>query len=141
MTSFLTTKETLSLDDARRVIAAGEEAAHTLGLPMLFTVLDSSGDLVAQARMDGTWLPGTGQGADCGLFRRAVELAATALAQNSDQVRHFVSISHSDSTRLTILVAAVALRSRSRAVGAVAVSGLGGEHDSAVAIAAARAFR
>jgi uncharacterized protein GlcG (DUF336 family) len=141
MTSFLTTEETVSLQAARRVIAAGEETALALGLPMHLAVLDASGDLVAYARMDGTWLPDVGTGAENRLFHLAIQLAAAALAENGGQLTRFVSINQRDSTRLSIVVAATPLRRGLRPVGAVGVSGLSGEHDTAVATAAAGAFR
>jgi uncharacterized protein GlcG (DUF336 family) len=46
---------TLTLADARRVIAAGERRAHELGQPMNIAVVDDGGNLVSHVRMDGAW--------------------------------------------------------------------------------------
>lgn|GEM_PF-35764 len=47
---------TLSLADARRVIAAGERRARELGQPMNIAVVDGDGNLVSHVRMDGAWV-------------------------------------------------------------------------------------
>lgn len=47
---------TLSLSDARRVIAAGERRARMLGQPMNIAVVDDGGNLVSHVRMDGAWV-------------------------------------------------------------------------------------
>nr|WP_241834807.1 heme-binding protein [Pseudofrankia asymbiotica] len=47
---------TLSLSDARRVIAAGERRARELSQPMNIAVVDDGGNLVSHVRMDGAWV-------------------------------------------------------------------------------------
>ena len=47
---------TLSLDDAKRVIAAAEAESSTQGQPSNIAVVDAGGNLVAHVRMDGAWL-------------------------------------------------------------------------------------
>ena len=44
--------ETVTLDDARRVIAAGEQKAREIGSPSNVAVVDTGGNLVAHIRMD-----------------------------------------------------------------------------------------
>jgi len=46
--------QTATLEDARRVIAAGEERARELGQPMNIAVVDAGGNLIAHERMDGS---------------------------------------------------------------------------------------
>jgi len=45
----------VTLNDARRIIAAAEKKAEEIGRPMNIAVADSGGNLVAHARMDGAW--------------------------------------------------------------------------------------
>lgn len=52
MTQQLTT---LTLDDARRLVAAGEARAAEIGQPMNTAVVDAGGDLVVHVGMDGAW--------------------------------------------------------------------------------------
>ena len=49
-------QQTVSLADAKRVIAAGETHATEIGQPMNIAVVDAGGNLVAHVRMDGAWL-------------------------------------------------------------------------------------
>ena len=47
------TKETITLEEARRVIDAAERKAEEIGQPMDIAVVDAGGTLKAHARMDG----------------------------------------------------------------------------------------
>ena len=46
----------MTLEDARRVIAAAEKKAKEIGQPMNIAVADEGGNLVSHVRMDGAWL-------------------------------------------------------------------------------------
>ena len=46
----------LTLADARALIAAGEKKASELGIPYNIAVVDAGGGLIAHVRMDGAWL-------------------------------------------------------------------------------------
>src|SRR6266702_1768241 len=46
----------ITLDLARRIIAAAEKKAADIKQPMNIAVVDGGGNLVAFARMDGAWL-------------------------------------------------------------------------------------
>src|SRR3954453_21652749 len=46
----------ITLNDARRVIAAAEKKAQEIGQPMNIAVVDTGGNLVAHVRMDGAWM-------------------------------------------------------------------------------------
>jgi uncharacterized protein GlcG (DUF336 family) len=133
-----TTTAAVSLRDARRIIEAGEEAARTAGLDVHLVVLDAFGDLVAHARMDGTWGPDAGAGIDAGLVRRAIDLAVVALGLGAGQLQRYFSINHRDLSRRTIVVAAEPLLRNDLVVGAVSISGLSGDSDLAIAPTAAK---
>ena len=47
------TVQSLTLLDARQIIAAGEAAAEKLGVPYNLAVVDAGGNLIAHVRMDG----------------------------------------------------------------------------------------
>ncbi|MFY9983764.1 MAG: heme-binding protein [Chthoniobacterales bacterium] len=47
------TLETLSLPDAKRMLAAGEAKAEQIGIPYNIAVVDAGGHLVAFSRQDG----------------------------------------------------------------------------------------
>src|SRR4028118_503042 len=48
--------ETITLEDARRVIAAAEEKAVEIGCPMDIAVVDVGGHLKSHVRMDGAFI-------------------------------------------------------------------------------------
>lgn len=49
----VTTIETLSLGDARRLLSAAEAKAAQIEIPSSIAVVDTGGNLLAFARMDG----------------------------------------------------------------------------------------
>ncbi|GAB3887785.1 hypothetical protein GCM10029964_054340 [Kibdelosporangium lantanae] len=130
----------MSLRDARRVIEAGEHAARSAGLYVHLVVLDATGDLVAHARMDGTWGTERGTGMAAGLARQAVDLATRALHHRAGQVRRFLSVSHRDARRRAVVIAAEPLSRDGVTVGAVGICGLSGDLDRTIALAAAKVF-
>jgi uncharacterized protein GlcG (DUF336 family) len=46
----------VTLEEARRIIAAAERKSKDLGQPMNIAVADSGGNLVAHVRMDEAWI-------------------------------------------------------------------------------------
>ncbi len=48
--------ETITLEEARRVIAAAEEKADEIGQPMDIAVVDAGGNLKSHVRMDGAFI-------------------------------------------------------------------------------------
>ena len=50
------TKETISLEDAKRVIEAAQQKATEIGQPMDIAVVDAGGNLKAHVRMDGAYV-------------------------------------------------------------------------------------
>src|SRR5215203_4653425 len=50
------TKETITLEEARRVIDAAERKAEQIGQPMDIAVVDAGGNLKAHVRMDGAFV-------------------------------------------------------------------------------------
>ena len=56
MPSTTTSQGTVSLEDARRVTAAGKDCAREIGQPQNIAVVDAGGNLVSHVRMDGAWI-------------------------------------------------------------------------------------
>lgn len=48
---------TIPLERATQVIAAAEQHAEEIDVPSVLTVANAEGNLIAQHRMDGAWLP------------------------------------------------------------------------------------
>ena len=132
--------QTATLEDARRVIAAGEERARELGQPMNIAVVDAGGNLIAHERMDGAWIGSVDISINKAFTARAFDLATEALASNSQPGNQFFGIHASNGGRIMIFAGGVPLLADGEVVGAVGVSGGDGKQDQTVAEAAASAF-
>ena len=136
----MTTLQTVSLDDARRVIAAGEEKAREIGQPMNIAVADAGGTLVAHIRMDGAWRGSVDVAINKAFTARAFDITTKDLAANAQPGDQFFGIHASNGGRVMIFAGGIPLKSGDAVVGAVGVSGGSGEQDHAVAEAAAAAL-
>lgn len=134
------TVQTVGLDDARRVIAAGEKEAANQGQPMNIAVVDAGGSLVAHIRQDGAWIGSVDVAINKAFSARAFDVSTAGLAENAQPGGQFYGIQDSNHGRIMIFAGGVPLMSGDSVVGAVGVSGGSGDQDQAVASAAAGAL-
>ncbi|MFF7379187.1 heme-binding protein [Streptomyces massasporeus] len=132
--------ESVSLEDARRVVAAGEAKADEIGSPSNIAVVDVGGNLVAHIRMDEAWIGSVDISISKAFTSRAFDISTADLAANAGPGDQFFGIDASNNGRVMIFAGGVPLRQGDRIVGAVGVSGGSGEQDQTVAEAAATAF-
>jgi uncharacterized protein GlcG (DUF336 family) len=134
------TVQTVTLDDARRIIAAGEKEAANQGQPMNIAVVDAGGILVAHIRQDGAWIGSVDVSINKAFSARAFDVSTQDLGSNAQPGGQFYGIQDSNHGRVMIFTGGVPLMSDGSVVGAVGVSGGTGEQDQAVASAAAAAL-
>ena len=132
--------QSASLEDAKRVIAAGEDAARGIGQPMNIAVVDAGGNLIAHERMDGAWLGSIDISINKAFTARAYDRPTETLATNAQPNTQFYGIHASNHGRVMILAGGMPLIYNGEVVGAVGVSGGDGKQDQSVAEAAAMAF-
>jgi len=132
--------QSVTLQDARRVIAAGENKAGELAQPMNIAVVDAGGNLVCHARMDGAWIGSVDISINKAFTARAFDISTKDLGENSQPGGQFFGISGSNNGRIMIFAGGIPLTRGGSVVGAVGVSGGTGEQDQAVAQAAATGF-
>jgi uncharacterized protein GlcG (DUF336 family) len=130
----------VSLEDARRVIAAAERKAQELGQPMNIAVADEGGNLVAHVRMDGAWLGSIDISINKAFTARAFDIATKDLATHAQSGGQFFGIHVSNGGRVMVFAGGVPLQRNGKVVGAIGVSGGSGEQDHTVATAGAAAF-
>jgi len=130
----------VSLEDARRIIAAAEKKAKELRQPMNIAVADGGGNLVAHVRMDGAWIGSIDISINKAYTSRAFDISTRELGASSQPGGQFFGIHVSNGGRVMIFAGGVPLRHQGNVVGAVGVSGGSGEQDHAVAEAGAAAF-
>jgi uncharacterized protein GlcG (DUF336 family) len=130
----------VSLEDARRVIAAAEKKAGEIGQPMNVAVVDAGGNLVAHIRMDGGWIGSIDISQKKAYTSRAFDIATKDLAVHSQSGGQFFGIHASNDGKIMIFAGGIPLKKNGKVVGAIGVSGGSGDQDQAVAEAGAAAF-
>src|SRR5215472_11388542 len=130
----------ISLNDARRVIAAAEKKAAEIGQPMNIAVVDQGGNLVSHARMDNAWIGSVDISINKAWTSKAFDIATKDLASHSQSGNQFFGIHVSNHGRVMIFAGGIPLKRGNQVVGAIGVSGGSGDQDHAVAEAGAAAF-
>jgi uncharacterized protein GlcG (DUF336 family) len=130
----------VTLEDARRVIAAAEKKAQEIGQPMNIAVADEGGNLVAHVRMDGAWIGSIDIAINKAFTSKAFDISTKDLASNSQSGQQFFGIHVSNHGRIMIFAGGIPLKRGGKVVGAIGVSGGSGEQDHTVAEAGAAAF-
>ncbi len=130
----------LTLNDARRIIEAGETKAEQVKQPMNIAVVDAGGNLVAHVRMDGAWIGSVDVAIDKAWTARAFDISTKELGEMSQPGGDFFGIQVADGGKVMTFAGGIPLKAGGTVVGAVGVSGGTGKQDQAVAEAAAAAF-
>ena len=130
----------LTLEDAKRVITAGEKEAASIGQPMNIAVVDQGGNLVAHVRMDNAWIGSVDIWINKAYTARAFDISTKDLAGESQPGEQFFGIHGTNNGRIVVFAGGIPLKRDGKVVGAVGVSGGMGKQDQAVAEAAAKAF-
>jgi uncharacterized protein GlcG (DUF336 family) len=133
--------ESVSLDDAQRVIQAGIAKAKEIGSPSNIAVADAGGNLLAFARMEGAWLGSIDIAINKAFTARAFDIATKRLASFAQPGEQFYGIHVSNHGRVMIFAGGLPLKSGNHVIGAVGVSGGAGEQDEQIVEAAAAALR
>jgi len=131
--------ETVTLADARRIIAAAEKKAEEIGQPMNIAVADAGGNLVAHVRMDNAWMGSIDISINKAFTARAFDITTKDLAENAQSGDQFFGIHVSNRGRVMIFAGGIPLKKGGKVIGAIGVSGGSGEQDHAVAEAGAAA--
>jgi uncharacterized protein GlcG (DUF336 family) len=130
----------VTLEDARRVIAAAEKKAYEIGRPMNIAVVDDGGNLVAHVRMDKAWIGSIDISINKAWTARAFDISTKELAEQSQSGDQFFGIHVSNHGRVMIFAGGIPLKRGHQVVGGIGVSGGVGKQDQAVAEAGAEAF-
>ncbi len=130
----------VTLEDARRVIAAAEKKAIEIKQPMNIAVVDEGGNLVSHVRMDEAWLGSVDISINKAFTSRAFDISTRDLAKYSQSGGQFFGIHVSNHGRVMVFAGGIPLTREGKVVGAVGVSGGSGEQDHTVAEAGAKAF-
>ena len=134
------TYATLTLDDAKRMLQAGEAAAAAIGIPYNIAVVDAGGNLIAFVRQDGALIGSVDLAIDKAKTARLFDKATSELAQLAQPGSQRFGIEQSNGGQVVIFGGGVPVRIAGSIVGAVGTSAGSVEQDIAVAEAAIAAL-
>src|SRR2546430_17521084 len=100
----------ITLEDARRVIAAAEKKAHEIGQPMNIAVVDTGGNLVAHVRMDKAWIGSVDISIKKAWTARGFDISTKELAELSQSGDQFFGIHASNDGRVMIFAGGIPLK-------------------------------
>ncbi|WP_375382997.1 heme-binding protein [uncultured Sphingomonas sp.] len=129
--------QTLTLADARRIIAAGEAAAEKIGVPYNLAVVDAGGNLIAHVRMDGTWLGSIDIAVHKAWTARAFDMSTEDLAKMAQSGKPLFGIDSTNHGKVVIFGGGVPIKSGGAVIGGVGASGGTFDQDVEVVEAAA----
>jgi len=132
--------KTLTLDVARRLIAAAERRAKDLGLPVVVAVVDAAGHLMALERQEGALIASIDIAWKKAYTAATLKLPTHVLAQLAQPGQPLFGIEATNEGRLVIFGGGFPLVSGDQVIGAVGVSGGNVEQDMEVAQAAVRVW-
>lgn len=128
--------ESIPLQTAKELIEAAEEKADEIDNPMVITVANSEGNLIAQHRMDGGWLASVSISKNKAYTSAALEMPTHELAEPSEPGNSLYGLQTTDDSQIVIFGGGYPLEEDGEVVGAVGVSGGAVEQDREVAEAA-----
>jgi uncharacterized protein GlcG (DUF336 family) len=131
---------TLTLSDARRLIAAGEKKAAELKIPYNIAVVDSGGALISHVRMDGAWLGSIDISIKKAFTARAFDMSTDELSKASQSGQSLFGINTTNHEKIIIFGGGIPVKLNGVVVGAVGASGGSVVNDIKVAEAAVAAF-
>ena len=127
---------TLTLDDARSLIAAGARKAQDIGVGYNLAVVDAGGNLLAFERMDGAWLGSIDIAIHKAFTARAFDMPTGDLAQKAQSGQPLFGIHATNHERIVIFGGGVPVQSDGEIIGGFGASGGTVEQDEQVAQAA-----
>jgi uncharacterized protein GlcG (DUF336 family) len=132
--------ESITLEEARRVIAAAEQKAQEIGQPMDIAVVDAGGNLKAHVRMDGAFIGSIDISINKAFTSIAFETQTRALAPQTQSGQPLFGINTTNNGRIVIFPGGIPMLRNGEVAGAIGVSTGTVEQDQEVAEAGAAAF-
>jgi len=132
--------DSLSLKDARHMLAAAEARAESLGIAYNIAVVDAGGHLVAFVRQDGALIGSIDLAINKAITARLFDQSTAALSELAQPGKPLFGIHQSNSGKVVIFAGGVPVVVRGNIVGAVGTSAGTLEQDISVAEAAIAAL-
>lgn len=130
----------LTLEQAKAVVAAAEEKAAEIGVPMNIAVVDAGNNLSAFVRQDGAWLGSIAIAENKAFTARAFDISTAELADSAQPGGPLYGIAVSNDGRVVVFPGGIPLKRGEEIIGAIGVSGGEVDQDHAVAEAGVAAL-
>jgi uncharacterized protein GlcG (DUF336 family) len=132
--------ETLTLQDAKQLLAAAEAKAQQMGIAYNVAVVDAGGHLLAFVRQDDALIGSIDLAIDKAVTARLFNMATADLATLSQSGEPLFGIQETNSGKVVIFAGGIPIKVSGKIVGAVGASAGTVQQDIAVAEAAAAAL-
>jgi uncharacterized protein GlcG (DUF336 family) len=126
----------LTLEESRRAIAAGERKAEEMKIPYNIAVVDAGGSLLAFVRMDGAWLGSVDIAIDKAWTAKAFDMPTDDLSHVAQSGQQGFGVNTTNKCRVVIFGGGIPVKVNGTVIGAVGASGGAVEQDILVARAA-----
>jgi uncharacterized protein GlcG (DUF336 family) len=133
--------KSLTLADARQIIAAGEKKAQELGIPYNIAVVDAGGGLISHVRMDGAWLGSVDISISKAWTSRAFDMSTEAVAGATQSGQSLFGLNTTNQGKAVIFGGGEPVKEGDTVVGAVGASGGSVENDIKVVQAAVAGYK
>jgi uncharacterized protein GlcG (DUF336 family) len=130
----------ITLEQAKTVVAAAEDKADEIGVAMNIAVVDAGNNLTVFVRQNGAWLGSIEIAKDKAFTARAFDISTAELAEMAQPGGPLYGIAVSNEGRVIVFPGGIPLKQGQEMVGAIGVSGGEVDQDHAVAEAGAAAL-
>lgn len=135
-----TTYDTLTLQDAKRMLSAAEAKAESFGIAYNIAVVDAGGNLLAFVRQDGALIGSINLAIDKAITARIFDKTTSELAALAQPGEPLFGIQESNAGKVVVFGGGVPIKLEGNVVGAVGASAGTVEQDIAVCAAAVAAL-
>ena len=125
--------DSIPLETAKDLIQAAEKKANEIDNPMVITIANNEGNLVAQHRMDGAWLASVSISRNKAYTAAALETPTHELAEPSEPGNSLYGLQTTDDGKIVIFGGGYPLERDGEIVGTIGVSGGAVSQDREVA--------
>jgi len=132
--------ESVTLEEAKRMLSAAEAKAASFGIPYNVAVVDASGQLVAFVRQDGALIGSVDLAISKAFTARIFDKTTAYLSSLAQPGKPLFGIEESNAGRVVIFGGGVPITFNGNIIGAVGASAGSVEQDIEVAEAALAAF-
>jgi uncharacterized protein GlcG (DUF336 family) len=133
-------RETVTLEEAERIIEAAQEKAREIGQPMNIAVVDNGRDLKAFARMEDAWLGSIDIAINKAFTSASFLMPTQDLAEMTQPGQPLYGLETTNFGRVVNFAGGIPLMRGEEVAGAIGVSGGTVDQDQEVAEAGVAAF-